>query len=105
MNRALPLFVLLLVVSLGFVAGADAQSQATGESPAASVDATGFDGALAQATPQGIPERPAFPRTLRDYWHLFIAYAVVWVLIFGYVISLGRRFGRMEEELERLRGA
>jgi CcmD family protein len=55
------------------------------------------------ATQSGLPARPQQPRTLRDHWHVFIAYAVVWALLFGYVLSLGRRFGKLERELARLR--
>lgn len=52
----------------------------------------------------GVPERAAPPRTLRAHWHVFIAFAVLWVLLFGYAISVGRRFGRLEDEVRRLRG-
>jgi CcmD family protein len=41
---------------------------------------------------------------MRGYWHLFIAFAVTWLLLFGYVVVLGRRFGRLERELERMGG-
>jgi CcmD family protein len=47
--------------------------------------------------------RPAPPRTLRAYWHLFVAFAVAWVLIFGYTVAIARRFGRIERELDALR--
>jgi CcmD family protein len=43
------------------------------------------------------------PRNMRPYWHFFLAFGAAWVLLGGYVISLGRRFGRLEEELESLR--
>ena len=52
-----------------------------------------------------LPERAAPPRTLRAYWHVFAAFAVTWVLLFGYALSLGRRFGRLDEEVRRLSGA
>ena len=42
------------------------------------------------------------PRTLRAYWHVFIAFALAWVLLFGYVLSLGRRFRRLEGEVDAL---
>lgn len=50
----------------------------------------------------GLPERAAPPRTLRAYWHVFIAFAVTWILLFGYALSLGRRFGRLDDEVRRL---
>jgi len=36
---------------------------------------------------------------LRAYWHVFIAYAVGWVLILGWIISIARRLGRIESRL------
>ena len=44
------------------------------------------------------------PRTLRAYWHVFIAFAIAWALLFGYVVVLGRRFGVLEKEIKRLEG-
>jgi len=35
-------------------------------------------------------------QSLRPYWHVFIAYAIVWALIGGWVISIGRRLGKLE---------
>lgn len=61
--------------------------------PAGSQD--GFRAAQAQQ---------AADRTMRGYWHLFIAFAVTWLLLFGYTLTLGRRFGRLERELERVGG-
>lgn len=52
----------------------------------------------------GLPERSAPPRTLRAHWHVYIAFAITWALLFGFVLSLGRRFGRLEDEIRRLRG-
>lgn len=51
-----------------------------------------------------LPERASSPRTLRAHAHVYIAFAVVWALLFGYAISLGRRFSRLEDEVRRLRG-
>jgi CcmD family protein len=36
---------------------------------------------------------------MRHFWHVFIAYAVAWVLIFGWIVSVARRFKRVEEKL------
>lgn len=52
----------------------------------------------------GLPERAAPPRTLRAHWHVFGAFAIVWLLLFGYALSVGRRFGRLEDEVRRLGG-
>ena len=35
--------------------------------------------------------------------YLFAAFAIVWGLIFGYVVSLDRRTRRAEKDLEELR--
>ena len=52
----------------------------------------------------GLPQRAAPPRTLRDYTHVFVAFALAWLLLFGYALSLGRKFARIEREMETLRG-
>lgn len=52
----------------------------------------------------GLPQRAAAPRTLRDYTHVFVAFALAWLLLFGYALSLGRKFARIEREMESLRG-
>jgi CcmD family protein len=58
-------------------------------------------GAGAEALPLAQAGQP--PRTLRAYWHIFIAFAVTWLLLFGYAISLGRRWARLEADIARLR--
>jgi len=35
----------------------------------------------------------------RAYWHVFVAYAVVWLLVLGWVISIVRRLRRVEGRL------
>ena len=35
----------------------------------------------------------------RPYWHVFIAYALAWLLIGGWVISIARRLARVEKRL------
>jgi CcmD family protein len=35
----------------------------------------------------------------RPYWHVFIAYAIAWVLVFGWLIAMVRRLRRVEERL------
>jgi CcmD family protein len=39
-------------------------------------------------------------QSLRGYNHMFIAYALAWALIFGWVFSIARRLGRLEKALE-----
>ena len=35
----------------------------------------------------------------RPYWHVFSAYAILWLLVLGWVISIVRRLRRVEERL------
>lgn len=49
--------------------------------------------ALAQATELG-------RQTLgRAYWHVFVAYAIAWLLIGGWIVSIARRLARVERRL------
>ena len=56
------------------------------------------------ATSSGLPASVTAARTLRAHWHVYTAFTIAWLLVFGYVISLARRFGRLENELNA-RGA
>jgi CcmD family protein len=38
-------------------------------------------------------------QSLRSYWHVFVAYAVAWVLVFGWIFSVARRLTRIERRL------
>jgi len=38
-------------------------------------------------------------QNLRGYTHMFIAYAIAWLLVVGWVISIARRLGRIEKTL------
>lgn len=81
-------------------AAAPAPSAGQGEA------AAGASAAARRLTTQpasGLPARQAPPRTLRAYWHVFVAYALAWALLFGYVVHVARKFGRVERELEALR--
>ena len=35
----------------------------------------------------------------RAYWHVFAAYAVMWILVLGWVVSIVRRLRRVEDRL------
>ena len=58
-------------------------------------------GLLLQASPVWAQAGTALgQQTLgRAYWHVFAAYAVVWLLVLGWVISIVRRLRRVEERL------
>ncbi len=39
------------------------------------------------------------PRQMRHFWHVFAAYAIAWVLLFGWAVSIARRIGRLERRV------
>jgi CcmD family protein len=58
---------------------------------------------LASTVPAWAQDFPAgglAQQSLRPYWHVFIAYAIVLVLVFGWVLSIGRRLKDVENKLE-----
>jgi CcmD family protein len=48
-----------------------------------------------------LPQSSLPSQSLRPYWHVFIAYTIAIVLVLGWVISIGRRLGEVEERLDR----
>jgi CcmD family protein len=36
---------------------------------------------------------------MQQFWHVFIAYAVAWGLVFGWAVAIFRRMGRVEARL------
>lgn len=90
--------VLLALAAAAPLAAQDAAPAQDAPASAAVEPATDAVAAPAAASPASF-RYPAPPRTLRAYWHVFIAFAVAWVLLFGYVIVLARRFRRLEEQL------
>lgn len=56
---------------------------------------------LAAAGPLAAQAEELGRQTLgRPYWHVFLAYAIAWVLVFGWIISITRRLGRVERSLQ-----
>ena len=104
--------VSLLVLSLALVGVPALRAQAvapdTAAAPAASAPAPAADRgaptAAEAATASGLPAHDAPPRTLRAYWHVFAAFAIAWLLLFAYALSLGRRFASLERDVQRLEG-
>lgn len=39
-------------------------------------------------------------QNLQPYHFLFIAYALIWLLVFGWVVSIARRLARLEKRLQ-----
>jgi CcmD family protein len=94
---------ILILASLGLVAPLPAQTGAGAADSLPAQTAGASDGALSAPTEaNGLPLRETPPRTLRAYWHVFAVFAIAWILLFGYALSLGRRFARVERELRRL---
>jgi len=53
------------------------------------------------AWPEGLAAQAAQGgREMRQFWHVFIAYAIAWVLVFGWLLSILRRLRRVEEKLK-----
>ncbi|HET6765556.1 MAG TPA: CcmD family protein [Longimicrobiaceae bacterium] len=101
-------FVLALLLALamptfapGLRAQADSAQQAAAQPGAEAPVAVPATPASASS---GLPAEQAPPRTLRAYTHVWVAFTIAWLLLFGYVISVGRRFARLEREVEALRG-
>lgn len=37
---------------------------------------------------------------MRHFWHVFAAYAIAWILIFGWAVAIFRRLKRVEDLLD-----
>jgi CcmD family protein len=95
------------LLRLAAVIAASLALAATPAPRASAQDAPPAAAAVAQPGASAPPGAPAAapPRTLRAYWHVFIAYALAWLFLFGYALSLGRRFRNLERDVDALRGA
>lgn len=45
------------------------------------------------------------PTQMRHFRHVFAAYAIAWVLLFGWAVSIARRIARVEKKLDDRPGA
>jgi CcmD family protein len=90
------------------IAAALALSIGSSATPASAQASPPAAAAAAQPAGSGVlpgEQASAPPRTLRAYWHVFIAFALAWLLLFGYAVSLSRRFRKLEQDVDALRGA
>jgi CcmD family protein len=106
---ALAAALLLLAAPLASARAQGGSAPATNAAAPPTVDApasasTEPQPATTGAASNGLPTEPAPPRTFRAYWHVWIAFTLAWLLLFGYVVSVGRRFGKLEREVEALGG-
>lgn len=60
------------------------------------IGALGLPSGLAAQTPS------ATPLEMRHFWHVFIAYAIAWVVLAGWLWSIVRRLRRTEERLSQM---
>ncbi len=100
--RSILLFAMLVLASAvvsPLTASADAGSVAPG-AQAEQAATSGTQGIQAG----DLPAQSAPARSMRPYWHVFIAFGITWALIFGFALSIGRRFGRLEVEIQRMSG-
>jgi CcmD family protein len=49
---------------------------------------------------QAVPGGGVAGQDMRPYRFVFIAYALIWILVFGWVVSVGRRLAKLERRLE-----
>jgi CcmD family protein len=54
---------------------------------------------LMGAAPTQMDSATLGAQNLRSYWHVFVAYGLAWLLIFGWIFSVARRLSRIERRL------
>lgn len=99
-------FSLFLALFLALSGGAPVSASVQNAAPEPA--ATTTEAQLSEA--HGVPttltaERAVAGRTLRSHWHVFIAFALAWALLFGYALSVGRRISRLGREVSALEEA
>ena len=101
--RRIRIALIALAVLLAAPAAARAQPPA-GETATEAAAATQAGTPTAAPVPAAESAGPGYtpPRTLRAYTHVFAAFAIAWMLLFGYMVFVARKFRRVEEQLEAL---
>lgn len=46
----------------------------------------------------GLPQRVPPPRTIQGHWPVYVAFALSWIGIVGYTLTLGASFGKISRE-------
>jgi CcmD family protein len=99
--RSILFRMMLVLLPMGAVPGAAAAdtdamfASVQSETAAATSQAAGAGAEPAQVAPA---------RSMRAYWHVFIAFGITWALIFGFAVSIGRRFDQLAVEVQRMSG-
>ena len=101
-RRYLVLIASFLVVSATSTTAQGVPAASAEPATVSAIEAASTDQDTVVSTTGGLPERAPQARTMRAYWHVFIAFAATWLLLFGYALTVGRRFGQLESELQRL---
>jgi hypothetical protein len=57
--------------------------------------------ALPAVGQEALPGSGLAGQSLRPYRFVFIAYALAWALVLGWVVAVARRLGRLERHLEK----
>ena len=52
------------------------------------------------ALAQNLPGQGLGAQSMQPYRFVFIAYAIAWVLVFGWIVSVARRLARLSRRLE-----
>ena len=94
----------IVLLALAAFAAAPAASSLAAQEAAVAPAASAAPSSAAPAADAGASTLPRYtpPRTLRAYTHVFAAFTVAWVLLFGYVVFLARKFRRVEEQVDAL---
>lgn len=90
---ALTLFVPIFQSGSSVVAPASLVAMAVAQTP---------DSATAMSDAQvisGLPARAPDPRTLHEFWPVFVFFAASWIGITGYVLTFSRRMRKVADSL------
>lgn len=97
--RALLTLVALTVTTPGLQAQGD---QAAGSGITSSESSAAVQGAPNVSSEQLAESQPVLPASKRPYYHIFAAFGLAWLLVFGYTMSVRRRLAALEKEAERV---
>jgi hypothetical protein len=62
-------------------------------------------GAAGVAAQTGLPQRAPEPRTMREFWPVFLFLTALWLAVVITALRVSRPYGKVAEKVERLRRA